>query len=69
MVVAAWVGSANLGDELVHAALREKLRSRGVRTTAVSSAPRQGEKEDDGECHYYERRDPDPVFIGSFGRR
>ena len=39
-VVAAWVGSSNLGDELVHAALRRKLLSLGVHITALSTAPR-----------------------------
>jgi polysaccharide pyruvyl transferase CsaB len=39
VVVAAWVGSTNLGDELVLAGLLALLRSRGVSVTAVSVDP------------------------------
>ncbi|HUF31684.1 MAG TPA: polysaccharide pyruvyl transferase family protein [Acidimicrobiales bacterium] len=38
-LVAAWVGSTNLGDELVYAALAAKLAARGVAVTAVSTDP------------------------------
>jgi polysaccharide pyruvyl transferase CsaB len=39
VTVAAWVGSANLGDELVFAALAAQLRARGVTPSALSVAP------------------------------
>src|SRR5688572_2849834 len=39
VLVAAWVGSTNLGDELIFAALVRKLRARGVDVTAVSVDP------------------------------
>jgi polysaccharide pyruvyl transferase CsaB len=37
--VAAWIGSTNLGDELIFAALRAKLASRGVVVSALSVDP------------------------------
>lgn len=39
MLVAAWIGSTNLGDELVFAAIATKLRARGVAPLAVSVDP------------------------------
>ena len=39
VLVAAWVGSTNLGDELIFAALVRKLRSGGADVTAVSVDP------------------------------
>ena len=39
VVVAAWVGSTNLGDELVLAGLLQLLRGRGWEVTAVSVDP------------------------------
>ena len=39
VTVAAWIGSANAGDELIFAALRRKLLARGTRITAVSTHP------------------------------
>jgi polysaccharide pyruvyl transferase CsaB len=38
--VAAWVGSANAGDELLFTALRQKLARRGAEVTVVSVDPR-----------------------------
>ena len=38
-VVAGWIGSTNLGDELVYAALVAKLRARGVEPVAISIDP------------------------------
>jgi polysaccharide pyruvyl transferase CsaB len=38
-LVAAWVGSTNLGDELVFAGLARKLSARGLSPTAVSVDP------------------------------
>ncbi|HVL98469.1 MAG TPA: polysaccharide pyruvyl transferase family protein [Egibacteraceae bacterium] len=40
VLVAAWVGSTNLGDELVFAGLRRKLVARGVAVAALSVDPR-----------------------------
>ena len=37
--VAAWIGSENLGDELVFAALRRQLDARGITPVALSVAP------------------------------
>lgn len=42
VAVAAWIGSANSGDQLIFAALRRKLLDRGVHVTAISSAPPHG---------------------------
>lgn len=39
VTVAAWIGSPNAGDELIHAALREKLLTRSVDLTAVTVDP------------------------------
>jgi len=39
VLVAAWVGSTNLGDELVFASLSNKLRARSVEVIAMSSRP------------------------------
>lgn len=39
ITVAAWIGSANAGDELIFAALRRKLLARGTHVTAVSTHP------------------------------
>lgn len=39
VLVAAWVGSTNLGDELVFASLAQKLRARSVDVIAMSSHP------------------------------
>ena len=39
MLIAAWTGSTNLGDELLFEALARKLTARGVAVTAVSTAP------------------------------
>ena len=41
VTVAAWIGSANAGDDLIFGALRAKLRVRGTRVTAISTRPRQ----------------------------
>lgn len=41
--VAAWVGSANLGDELVFSALNRQLADRGVTVEALSVEPAQTE--------------------------
>ena len=37
--MAAWIGSANLGDELVFAGLARQLAARGVRVEALSQRP------------------------------
>jgi polysaccharide pyruvyl transferase CsaB len=37
--VAAWIGSPNLGDELVFSALADQLRSRGMQPVALSVDP------------------------------
>ena len=42
VTVAAWIGSANAGDELIHAALRRKLLARGAHVTAVTMHPDPG---------------------------
>jgi polysaccharide pyruvyl transferase CsaB len=39
VLVLAWVGSTNLGDELVFASLSRKLRARSVHVTVVSRHP------------------------------
>lgn len=39
VTVAAWIGSANAGDELIFAALRRKLLARGAHVTAVTLRP------------------------------
>lgn len=39
VTVAAWIGSANAGDDLIFAALRNKLHVRGTRVTAISTRP------------------------------
>lgn len=39
VTVAAWIGSANAGDDLIFAALRHKLLVRGSRVTAISTNP------------------------------
>lgn len=39
VTVAAWIGSANAGDELIFAALRVKLLARGTHVTAISTTP------------------------------
>lgn len=39
VLVAAWIGSTNLGDELVFAGLRAKLAARGAAVAAVSLDP------------------------------
>ncbi len=39
VTVAAWIGSANAGDELIFAALRRKLLARGAHVTAVTTHP------------------------------
>ncbi len=39
VTVAAWIGSQNLGDELVFAALRSKLTARGLAVDALSVSP------------------------------
>jgi polysaccharide pyruvyl transferase CsaB len=39
VLVAAWVGSANAGDELIFTALRQKLQERGAEVSAVSISP------------------------------
>ena len=38
-LVAGWIGSTNLGDELIYAALAAKLRARGVEPIAISVDP------------------------------
>ena len=43
--MAAWIGSANLGDELVFAALAAQLAKRGVRVEALSQDPAATERE------------------------
>lgn len=40
-IVAAWIGSPNLGDELVFAALARQLRKRGIEPVALSVDPDQ----------------------------
>ncbi|HEX6254746.1 MAG TPA: polysaccharide pyruvyl transferase family protein [Euzebyales bacterium] len=40
VTVAAWIGSANAGDELIFAALRAKLVARGARVTAITAHAR-----------------------------
>lgn len=39
VTVAAWIGSANAGDELIFAALRRKLLARGAHVTAITTGP------------------------------
>lgn len=39
VTVAAWIGSANTGDELIFTALRRKLLARGAHVTAVTMRP------------------------------
>lgn len=39
VTVAAWIGSANAGDELIFTALRTKLLARGAHVTAISTTP------------------------------
>ena len=39
VLVAGWIGSTNLGDELVFAGMRELLERRGIRPVAVSQDP------------------------------
>ena len=39
VAVAGWIGSSNLGDELIFAAIARKLAARGVETVAVSIDP------------------------------
>jgi polysaccharide pyruvyl transferase WcaK-like protein len=39
VTVAAWIGSANAGDDLIFGALRRKLHVRGTRVTAISTRP------------------------------
>jgi polysaccharide pyruvyl transferase CsaB len=39
VLVAGWIGSTNLGDELVFAGLRAKLAARGAEVVAVSEDP------------------------------
>lgn len=39
VTVAAWIGSANAGDDLIFAALCRKLLVRGTRVTAISATP------------------------------
>jgi polysaccharide pyruvyl transferase CsaB len=39
VTMAAWIGSSNAGDELIHAALRRKLRARGVDVTVITADP------------------------------
>lgn len=39
VTVAAWIGSANAGDELIFAALRRKLLARGAHVTAITAGP------------------------------
>jgi polysaccharide pyruvyl transferase CsaB len=40
VTVAAWIGSANAGDDLIFGALSRKLHVRGARVTAISTRPR-----------------------------
>jgi len=46
VTVAAWIGSANAGDELIFAALRDKLLARGTHVTAIGTASRTGRDTD-----------------------
>lgn len=39
VTVAAWIGSANAGDDLIFRALHRKLVGRGARVTAISTRP------------------------------
>lgn len=39
VVVAGWIGSTNLGDELVYTALRQQLAARGADAVAISTDP------------------------------
>ena len=45
VLVAAWIGSTNLGDELVFASLARKLRARSVDIIAVSLRPSATERD------------------------
>jgi polysaccharide pyruvyl transferase CsaB len=45
VAVAAWIGSTNLGDELVFASLRTALTERGAEVVAMSVAPAATERE------------------------
>jgi polysaccharide pyruvyl transferase CsaB len=45
VTVAAWIGSANAGDELIFTALRRKLLARGAHVTAITA---NGRRADDG---------------------
>ena len=45
VVVAAWTGAGNLGDELIFIGLREKLWARGARITVVSKNPEESRRE------------------------
>src|SRR5436190_859884 len=49
VVVTAWIGSTNIGDELVFASLAGKLRARSVDIIAVSRHPSATER--DHETH------------------
>ncbi|HSJ46641.1 MAG TPA: polysaccharide pyruvyl transferase family protein [Euzebyales bacterium] len=42
VTVTAWIGSVNAGDELIFAALRDKLLARGTHVTAISTRPAAG---------------------------
>jgi polysaccharide pyruvyl transferase CsaB len=39
VTVAAWIGSANAGDELIFVALQRKLLARGAHVTAITTGP------------------------------
>ena len=56
VLVAAWVGSTNLGDELVFASLLRKLRARNVDVCAVSTNARATERDHDARA--IDHRDP-----------
>ena len=45
VLVSAWIGSTNLGDELIFRALVARLRERGIRPTAVSIDPAKTRRE------------------------
>ena len=57
VVVAAWVGSPNAGDELLFTALRRKLEARGADVTVVSIDP-EATRRDHGVAAVHSRNIP-----------
>ncbi len=64
MVVSGWVGSDNLGDELVHAGLAVSLRRLGIAPVAVSQRP-----SPTVAAHGHDAVRPSPVAVVSAARR